>query len=71
MTCSVEWKRGAYDVADLDQLYTGNDARAAKVLRELRDKVTDVGTMRALGFCVSVPTPSTWPGSLTRQAFQR
>ena len=51
---SVEWKRGAYDVAGLDQLYTGNDARAAKVLRELRDKVTDVGTMRALGFCVSV-----------------
>ena len=50
----VEWKRGAYDVAGLDKLYTGNDARAAKVLRELRDKVLDVGEMRALGFCVSV-----------------
>jgi superfamily II DNA or RNA helicase/HKD family nuclease len=50
----LEWKRGAYDVAGLDRLYTGNDARAAKVLTELRDKVTDVGTMRALGFCVSV-----------------
>jgi superfamily II DNA or RNA helicase len=50
----VEWKRGKYDVAGLDDLYTGNDARAAKVLRELRDKVTDVGRMRALGFCVSV-----------------
>jgi superfamily II DNA or RNA helicase len=50
----VEWKRGAYDVEGLDRLYTGNDARAAKVLRELRDKVTDAGRMRALGFCVSV-----------------
>ncbi|MDQ0380947.1 DUF3427 domain-containing protein [Amycolatopsis thermophila] len=51
----VEWKRGAYDTAGLNQLYTGNDARAARVLKELRDKVTDVGAMRALGFCVSIP----------------
>ncbi len=50
----IEWKRGNYDWAGLDRVYTGNDARAAKVLRELRDKVTDVGRMRALGFCVSV-----------------
>ena len=28
----IEWKRGAYDVAALDRVYTGNDARAAKVL---------------------------------------
>ncbi len=51
---AIEWKRGAYDVAALDRVYTGNDARAAKILRELRDKVTDVLRMRALGFCVSV-----------------
>lgn len=51
----VAWTRGSYDVAGLERLYTGNDARAAKVLAELRDKVTDVGRMRALGFCVSVP----------------
>ncbi|HEX6197331.1 MAG TPA: DUF3427 domain-containing protein [Jiangellaceae bacterium] len=50
----IEWRRGFYDVEKLDRLYTGNDARAAKVLRELRDKVTDVARMRALGFCVSV-----------------
>lgn len=50
----VEWKRGTYDVAGLDRVYTGNDARAAKVLTELRDKVADVRQMRALGFCVSV-----------------
>jgi superfamily II DNA or RNA helicase/HKD family nuclease len=50
----IEWKRGAYDVSALDAVYTGNDARAAKVIRETRDKVTDVLVMRALGFCVSV-----------------
>ncbi|MBP2367086.1 DUF3427 domain-containing protein [Pseudonocardia parietis] len=50
----VEWKRGSYDAGTLDGLYTGNDARAAKVIRETRAKVTDVTAMRALGFCVSV-----------------
>lgn len=50
----LEWKRGNYDTAQLDRLYTGNDARAAKVIRELRDKVTGTEQMRALGFCVSV-----------------
>ncbi|MFD1518912.1 DUF3427 domain-containing protein [Pseudonocardia yunnanensis] len=50
----IEWKRGAYDVGALDKIYTGNDARAAKVVRETTDKVTDVRRMRALGFCVSV-----------------
>jgi superfamily II DNA or RNA helicase/HKD family nuclease len=50
----VEWKRGSYDVAGLDKVYTGNDARAAKVIKETTDKVTDVHRMRALGFCVSV-----------------
>lgn len=50
----LEWKRGSYDLQQLSQLYTGNDARAAKVIRELRDKVTSTSDMRAIGFCVSV-----------------
>ncbi len=50
----LEWKRGRYDEAALSGLYTGNDARARIVLKELRDKVPDLTTMRALGFCVSV-----------------
>lgn len=50
----LEWKRGNYDVTQLNNLYTGNDARAAKVIRELRDKVTSTDRMRAIGFCVSV-----------------
>lgn len=50
----LQWKRGRYDEQELEGLYTGNDRRAAIVLRELQDKLTDVRAMRALGFCVSV-----------------
>ena len=50
----LRFTRGAYNIDQLNTLYTGNDARAAKVLQALRDKVTDPSRMRALGFCVSV-----------------
>ena len=51
----VAWKRqGGYDRARLSGIYTGNDARAAKVVKELRDKVISTSDMRALAFCVSV-----------------
>ncbi|MBE1603706.1 superfamily II DNA or RNA helicase [Actinopolymorpha pittospori] len=50
----ITWARGRYDDIALSNVYTGNHARTAIVLRELRDKVADVGAMRALGFCVSV-----------------
>lgn len=50
----LSWRRGRYDERELENLFTGNDARARIVLRELRDKVSDIGGMRALGFCVSV-----------------
>ncbi|WP_022911177.1 DUF3427 domain-containing protein [Aestuariimicrobium kwangyangense] len=51
---TVEWKRGAYDQASLDSLFTGNGARARLVLKELEDKTPDLGRMRALGFCAGV-----------------
>jgi len=51
---SVTWRRGRYDDGELEQLFTGNDARARIVLTNLRDKVSDLRAMRALGFCVSV-----------------
>jgi superfamily II DNA or RNA helicase/HKD family nuclease len=49
----LTWRRGDYDSADLEHVYTADDARVRIVLRALRDKV-DVNSMRALGFCVSV-----------------
>jgi superfamily II DNA or RNA helicase/HKD family nuclease len=50
----IGWARGRYDETALSNVLTGNTARAAIVLGQLRDKVIDVAAMRALGFCVSV-----------------
>lgn len=49
----VDWKAGAYDTTELSNLFTGNDARARIVLKAVQDKVADLSTMRAIGFCVS------------------
>nr|WP_206314684.1 DEAD/DEAH box helicase [Streptomyces coryli] len=51
---SVTWSRGRYDDAAMSDLVTGNDARARLIVRAVMDKVADPGSMRALGFCVSV-----------------
>ena len=51
---AVQWSRQGYDVAALEHLYTGDDARVRLVLQQLHDKLRDVKTMRALGFCVSI-----------------
>jgi superfamily II DNA or RNA helicase len=50
----VAWKRGRYDVEQLASLYAANEGRAAKVVEAVARTVADVGSMRALGFCVSV-----------------
>jgi len=50
----LAWNRGVYDQNALSGIYTGNDARARIVLKQVHDKVADVPSMRALGFCVSI-----------------
>lgn len=50
----ISWSRGRYDEGALSDVYTGNDARASIVIKHLRDKLVDLGSMRALGFCVTV-----------------
>ncbi len=50
----LRWVRGSYDENELSNLYTGNRLRAEIIVRELRDKVIDLGAMRGLGFCVDV-----------------
>jgi superfamily II DNA or RNA helicase len=50
----VRWTRGAYDRAQLQNVYIGDDVRVAQILAELQRKVTDVRAMRALGFCVGI-----------------
>jgi superfamily II DNA or RNA helicase len=51
---AARWTRGHYDAGDLENLYTGNDARLNVVLHALQAKVSDIQKMRALGFCVGV-----------------
>lgn len=51
----LRFKRGeGYDTAQLTNLYTAQDARNRLILQQLRDKIADLGRMRALGFCVSI-----------------
>ena len=50
----LTWRRGGYDVADLDRIYTGNDVRARLVLDKLQELLLDPRRARGLGFCVSV-----------------
>jgi superfamily II DNA or RNA helicase len=51
---SLTWRRGGYDVAQLDNLFTGNDVRARRVVQAIGDWHASPNTMRALGFCVSI-----------------
>ncbi len=50
----LTWSRGGYETGQLEKVYTGNDARVAKVLKTMYDVIEDPNAMRALGFCVSV-----------------
>ncbi|MEV4043378.1 DUF3427 domain-containing protein [Streptomyces sp. NPDC049744] len=51
---AVEWKRGAYDIASLSSVLSGNEARARLVVKAVRERVANPSSMRGLGFCVSV-----------------
>ena len=51
----VPWRRGhGYDMEALTNVLTADDAWAHRVIDQVRQKVTDVRRMRALGFCVSI-----------------
>ncbi len=50
----VRWQAGHYDLADLGNVLTGNEARDRLVVRQVERIVTDPRTMRALGFCATV-----------------
>lgn len=50
---TISWSRGRYDVAQLTNLYTHNQARFDKILLSLQEIITDLSKMKALAFCVS------------------
>jgi superfamily II DNA or RNA helicase/HKD family nuclease len=66
----VAWKRGRYDTADLSNVYTAGDAFALRVLQEVRSKVSDVRTMRALGFCVDIRHAEFMAGQFQRRGIE-
>ncbi|MFG3017116.1 DUF3427 domain-containing protein [Streptomyces sp. NPDC048254] len=49
----LDWRSGTYDRDQLGHLYTGDEARARIVIKQVKDKISSPATMRALGFCVS------------------
>ena len=51
---AVQFKRGRYDVDELDRVYTGNDARVRIIVDAISRLIEDPGSMRAFGYCVSV-----------------
>ncbi|MBU6530728.1 DUF3427 domain-containing protein [Streptomyces mayonensis] len=50
---NLAWQKGSYDDQDLGNLFTGNDARARIIVKQIQDKISNPGAMRALGFCVT------------------
>jgi superfamily II DNA or RNA helicase len=50
---NIPWSRGRYDIAQLTNLYTHNQARFDKILLSLHEIITDPQKMKALAFCVS------------------
>lgn len=50
----LSWRRGGYEQAELERLYTGNQARVAMLVGAVEDVVADPGQMRAIAFCVSI-----------------
>ena len=50
----VKWSRTGYPLAELASVYTGNEARVDLILAQLRRRVLDLRSVRAIAFCVSV-----------------
>lgn len=50
---SISWSRGRYDITELTNLYTYNQARFDKILLSMQELITDITQMKALAFCVS------------------
>ena len=51
---AVKWSGGRYVTSALSNVYTADHLFARRVLQEVQAKVSDIRTMRALGFCVDI-----------------
>ena len=50
----VQWRRGGYDVKDLESSYLDNDERNRLIIDSLNKYVNNIHDVIGLGFCVSV-----------------
>ncbi|MDG6257412.1 MAG: DUF3427 domain-containing protein [Methanomicrobiaceae archaeon] len=51
---SVTWRRGGYDPAELNALYSSNKERVEHIILALQRYIADIDEIIGLGFCVSV-----------------
>lgn len=52
---AIQFTRGkGYEPRELENVYTGDDARARIIAQAVKDKVTSIAAMRGIGFCVGV-----------------
>ncbi|MFI2432440.1 DUF3427 domain-containing protein [Streptomyces sp. NPDC018693] len=49
----LNWRAGNYDRNELGNLLTASHARALIVIKQVKNKISNPSTMRALGFCVT------------------
>ncbi len=63
----VRWSRAGYQVADLANVYTGNEARVDLVVAQLKRRVLDARAVRAIAFCVSVEHAEFMAQALTKR----
>ncbi|MFD9795808.1 DUF3427 domain-containing protein [Streptomyces sp. NPDC059070] len=50
---ALAWQKGSYGVSELGDFYTANDARVRLIVKAVQQKISQPGSMRALGFCVT------------------
>lgn len=67
----LSWRRGGYDVAQLDNLFTGNNIRARRVVRQSRPGTRHrTPCVRSASACL-VPTLNSWPRSSPSSGWTR
>lgn len=51
---TLKWSRGGYDRREMENVYTADSKRAGMIIQSLHKYVTDIATVKGLGFCVSM-----------------
>ncbi len=63
----IKWSRQGYQLDGLSNVYTGNEIRVDLIVEQLRQRVVDPRSMRAIAFCVSVEHAEFMARALTKR----